>query len=630
MIKKILVTLFILILIIAIGIISLIVFVDPNNFRGFISDKVRDKTGYELTIEGDLRWHIWPQVSILTDSVKLNDTGAQKPILTADNMRLDVELLPLFSKKLVVKNVFVKSAVINITDDSKGEMAHKKNANNIPQKPNEDKQKNEEQSKSSWQFTLNKFEVADSTLVLQQKDTLINFRNINLTVEQKADKNLNVDFKGNVDKNQQDLFYVANANIDLSQYPEQATIDLKKFDYTLTGIGIPSGEIKGNLKTVLHYQKNPQSVNTQDLLLSVNGNTFTGNVSLNLANKPYLALDLNADKLNLDPFITAKEKPSDNESSPSQQTTPVVSTVQKTNNELDFLNSFNAKAKLNIRQIIANQITLDNVHADISNNDGIATFNNLNFDFAKGHITANGFASGKQKNALIKLSSKISNIDLNEFFNQINTPNDLVGVFNANGELEASTISTANLLSSLRGNVAINIANARLDNINIQNIIQNAAAKYSKDVLTTENQQKFTEFHQISANGNINNGNLDVTTLTANSETLDIINGSGRVGLVQKDLDINLNVKMLGGWNGKSETIAKLQQLTIPLRIYGEFTKLHYQIDISQVFKDVLNDKLQQGLDKLREKLENRNSKDDSKSKSKQKAADILGQLFKK
>jgi Uncharacterized protein involved in outer membrane biogenesis len=88
MIKKILITLLVLILLTAIGIVSLIIFVDPNNYRGFISDTVKDKTGYELTIDGNLRWHIWPQVSILTDSVKLSDIDAKKPILTADNMRL--------------------------------------------------------------------------------------------------------------------------------------------------------------------------------------------------------------------------------------------------------------------------------------------------------------------------------------------------------------------------------------------------------------------------------------------------------------------------------------------------------------------------------------------------------------
>ncbi|MCO6524563.1 MAG: AsmA family protein, partial [Candidatus Schmidhempelia sp.] len=64
MVKKVLLTLLILILITISGLFSLVFFVNPNHFRGFITQTVKDKTGYELVIDGDLRWHVWPQISI--------------------------------------------------------------------------------------------------------------------------------------------------------------------------------------------------------------------------------------------------------------------------------------------------------------------------------------------------------------------------------------------------------------------------------------------------------------------------------------------------------------------------------------------------------------------------------------
>ena len=266
MIKKILVTLFVLILLITICIVSLIVFVDPNNFRGFISDTVKDKTGYELTIEGDLRWHIWPQVSILTDSVKLYDTGAEKPILLADNMRLDVELLPLFSKKLSVKNVFVKSAVINFTNNSKGKVS-KNNENNTTNTTNNQNPKPDEQKKSSdWTFTLNKFEVSDSTVVLQHNDDLINFRDINLVIEQDANKKVTIDLNGNIDRNQQDLFYSVKADVDLAQFPANTKITLNKFDYTYKAPSIATGKLQGTINGVFDYQQSPSILKSKDLI----------------------------------------------------------------------------------------------------------------------------------------------------------------------------------------------------------------------------------------------------------------------------------------------------------------------------------------------------------------------------
>ena len=626
MIKKILITLLILILLTAIGIVSLIVFVDPNNYRGFISDTVKDKTGYELTIDGNLRWHIWPQVSILTDSVKLSDIDAKKPILTADNMRLDVELFPLFSKKLEVKNVFIKSAIINITDESKGQVYKHKAEQQPTANDTQTTQTKQQKESSKWAFTLNKLEVSDSTVVLQNKDDFINFRNINLAIIQKSDKKIAIDVKGNIDRNQQIFSYVADADVDLTLFPEKAIIDLKKFDYTYKGIALPTKELKGNLKGVIDYQHNSKQLTSKDLSFSVNENYFSGAINANFDKKPYIDLTVTSNELNLTPFLEKDKKT--NENITIQQTPPVVSNVTKVNNELNFLNSFNAKAKLDIKKLNVNKMILNNINVALANNDGVTTFQNIGFDFAKGHIAATGMANGKQKYTQIKLVPKITNIDLNTFFNQIETPNDLEGVFNASGDIEVNTLSGNKLLENLKGNLSINVTNAKLNKININSIIQNAATKYTKDVSATENMKNYTEFSKISTDAYLNRGNLELTTLNALSPTLEIVDGSGKVGMSQKDLDINMNIKILGGWNGKSNTIAKLQKLVIPLRIYGQFSKLHYQLDIGQVIKDLFNDKLQESLDKFRNKLENRSSKDGSKSDSKQKAVDMLENLL--
>lgn len=632
MIKKILVILFILILVIVISIVSLIVFVDPNHFRGYISQTVKDKTGYELTIEGDLRWHIWPQVSILTDAVKLSDNGATKPLLTADNMRLDVELLPLFSKNLAIKNVFIKSALINITDESKGDNAKKYTQTLTPSsQPNTDISENKK-NVSNWKFSLNKFEIADSTVALQYNNDLINFRNINLLLEQKNDKNLSIELKGNIDKNQQDLFYSVNANVDLTQFPEKAIIDLKKLDYSYNGIASSNKALKGSATGVFNYQQSPKQLNSQNLVFSVNDNNFTSKINTRFDNKPYVDLQLSSEKLDLTPFLQQNAK--SNKDIPVQQTSPVVSSVAKDNNQLSILNAFDGKTTINIKEIKANKIIMNNVKLNVDNQDGIATFKDLNFDFANGHITATGTANGKQKTPQIKLNTKINNINLNSFFTQMDMAYDLDGIFNASGILETNSLTTNKLLESLKGNANIVITNAKLNNINIQNIIESAAAKYGNGNDKSGNQKKYTEFHKINTNAYLNQGNIELNSLNANSETLDIISGSGKVGMLNHDLDVNLNIKLLGGWNSKSDTIAKLQKVTIPLRIYGQFSNLRYQLDIAQILSDVFSDKLQQRLDKLRDKLENRNGKDKDKDKDKDKlkskAVDILGGLLKK
>lgn len=45
----------------------------------------------------------------------LTARGAEEPVIRADNMRLDVALLPLLSHQLQVKQVMLKGAVIQLT-----------------------------------------------------------------------------------------------------------------------------------------------------------------------------------------------------------------------------------------------------------------------------------------------------------------------------------------------------------------------------------------------------------------------------------------------------------------------------------------------------------------------------------
>lgn len=107
--RRLLTTLAILLVVVVAGMSALVLLVNPNDFRGYMVKKVEQKSGYQLTLEGDLRWHIWPQLSILAGRMTLTAPGAKAPVVSAENMRLDVKLLPLLSHQLFVKQVMLKT-----------------------------------------------------------------------------------------------------------------------------------------------------------------------------------------------------------------------------------------------------------------------------------------------------------------------------------------------------------------------------------------------------------------------------------------------------------------------------------------------------------------------------------------
>lgn len=77
--RRFLTALAIILAVVVAGMSALVLLVDPNDFRGYMVKKVEDKTGYHLKIDGDLRWHVWPQLSILAGQMSLTAPGRQLP-----------------------------------------------------------------------------------------------------------------------------------------------------------------------------------------------------------------------------------------------------------------------------------------------------------------------------------------------------------------------------------------------------------------------------------------------------------------------------------------------------------------------------------------------------------------------
>ena len=74
--RRILTTLMILLAVIVAGLTSLVLLVNPNDFRAYMVHEVAERSGYQLELDGPLRWHVWPQLSILSGRMTLTARGA--------------------------------------------------------------------------------------------------------------------------------------------------------------------------------------------------------------------------------------------------------------------------------------------------------------------------------------------------------------------------------------------------------------------------------------------------------------------------------------------------------------------------------------------------------------------------
>lgn len=110
--KKLLLIVAIPIVLVVGAILALTIFVNPNQFKPLIVEKVQEQTGLKLVIEGDLGWKFFPSIGLELGRTELrNPQGFSQPnLFKVDTVSVDVSVTPLFSKKLEIGNVTLDGA----------------------------------------------------------------------------------------------------------------------------------------------------------------------------------------------------------------------------------------------------------------------------------------------------------------------------------------------------------------------------------------------------------------------------------------------------------------------------------------------------------------------------------------
>ncbi|MBU2895503.1 AsmA family protein [Vibrio hepatarius] len=94
------------------GIVALILFVNPNQFKPLIVEQTEKQTGLELVIEGDISWKFFPSLGFELGKTELrNPQGFSKPnLFKVDTVGIDVSVSPLFSQQLEIGNITLDGA----------------------------------------------------------------------------------------------------------------------------------------------------------------------------------------------------------------------------------------------------------------------------------------------------------------------------------------------------------------------------------------------------------------------------------------------------------------------------------------------------------------------------------------
>ncbi|EIV2086817.1 outer membrane assembly protein AsmA [Klebsiella aerogenes] len=606
--RRILTTLMILLTVIVAGLAALVLLVNPNDFRNYMVQEVAQRSGYQLKLDGPLRWHVWPQLSILSGRMALTAPGASEPVVRADNMRLDVALMPLLSHQLQVKQVMLKGAVIQLT--AKTEAVRNQNApvvphdNTLPQAPQD----------RGWSYDVRKLQVADSVLFFQHENgEQVTVRDIRLQMEQDDNHLATVDFSGRVNRDQRDLALSFTAQVQGGDYPHSLKADFSQLNWQVRGAELPPDGLSGQGSLQASWIEEAKKLDFDNLHLTANDSAITGNGSVVLGDKPDWVLNLQATTLNLDSLLAqsaaANEGNADQRGqSQPRQLRPVIadSDIQQ---DYHSLLGFNGKLALSAEQVQWRGMRFSQVKSDITNQQGLLTVKQLQGNLGEGRLSLPGVLDVRGNTSHAAFQPQLDNVEIGTILQAFNYPISLTGKLSLNGDFSGPRIDADDFRRHWQGQAQLQMKDTRTEGLNFQQLVQQAVAR-STNVQAQENFDNATQLDALSSDLTLNNGQITLNGLQGQSAMM-ALTGQGNLNLQAENCDMHFNVRVLGGWKGESKLIDRLKQTAIPLRIYGKWQSLSYSLQVDQILRKQLQDEARQRLNEWAERNSNsQNGKD--------------------
>ncbi|MDV5429755.1 MULTISPECIES: outer membrane assembly protein AsmA [Klebsiella pneumoniae complex] len=603
--RRILTTLMILLAVVVAGLTALVLLVNPNDFRAYMVHKVAERSGYQLELDGPLRWHVWPQLSILSGRMTLTAPGAAEPVVRADNMRLDVALMPLISHQLQVKQVMLKGAVIQLTPQT--EAVRDQDApvvphdNTLPQVP-EDR---------GWSYDVRQLQIADSVLFFQHENgEQVTVRDIHLQMDQDENHHATLDFSGRVNRDQRDLALSLSAEVQGGDYPHSLKADISQLNWQLSGAELPAEGVSGQGSMQASWLEDEKKISFDNLNLTANSSNIAGNASVVLGEQADWQLNLHANMLNLDSLLAQATPATDasvNQQGQSQprQLRPVIanSDIQE---DYASLRSFNAHLSLTADRLQWRGMNFSGVKSDISNQQGLLTVNQLQGNLDGGTLSLPGSLDARGKTAQASFQPKLDNVEISSLLKAFNYSLNLTGKLSLSGDFAGERIDADDFRRRWQGEAQIQMADTRTEGLNFQQLVQQAVQR-STNVQAQENYDNATQLDSMSSELQLTHGQVTLKSLQGQSKVM-ALTGQGDLNLLKEECDMRFNVRVLGGWRGENKLIDRLKQTAIPLRIYGKWNELSYSLQVAQILRKQLQDEAKQRLNDWMDR--NKNTQD--------------------
>jgi len=624
-----------LVLLIIVAAIVAPMVIDPNDYREEIQAVVKEKTGRDLSINGDLSLSVFPWVGIGINDVSLSNASGFEADYFAEikEASVKVKLLPLLSQQVEVSTVVLTGMTLNLAKNKAG----KTNWDDMAQSSGESskKESSADTDKSSGTalgaIAIGGLQIVDANITWDDasKGEKYSLADLDLTTDALSlGSPMGIDLAFTVDSSKPKATARLKLNGDLVINSALNKFDFQGLNLVIDAAGdpVPNGAMKIDIASHLIADlADSGSLSLNPITIKFDDSTLSGSASVNNFDKPAVAFDLAVDTINVDRYLpktAANDSEAANSKNGSGAAVPPPAAVALI--PVQTIRDLNINGLFKVQSLVVNGLTAEEASVKVIAKNGVLNSEQSVKKFYNGSYVGKTTVDARQNTPRIIIKEQATGINIEPLMVDLMGESKISGVANINADLTTRGNTIPAFKSALNGTAKFSFEDGTVKGIDVAALMKQGDAVLKGDVSALAAQGTGeTAFASMSGSAQITNGLVKNQDLLVASPLINI-KGEGTAHLVSEKLDYRLELQRTKALSEAELADSKdLKNILIPVNVAGTFAKPSIQLDVKAIVLATQKEKIEEKKTELKEKL---NEKIGEKLKGP--AGDLLKSLF--
>ncbi|MGB1741632.1 MAG: AsmA family protein [Cycloclasticus sp.] len=619
----------VLLLVVAIVVVPLVI--DPNDYREDIQAIVKEKTGRDLAINGDLSLSVFPWLGIGINNVSLSNAAGFKAEHFAEirEANIKVKLLPLLSEKVEVSTLVLKGMSLHLAKNKAGNT----NWDDMVQASGESHEKTSHSedgtspAKALGAIAIGGIQVEDANVswINASKGEQYNLEDLDLTTDAfSLDKPMGMDLALTVDSRKPKATVRLKLNGDMVINSALNKVEIQDLALLIDAAGepVPNGAMKIDITSHLTADlAGAGSLSLKPLTIKFDDSTLSGNVSVHQFEKPAIGFDLVIDTINVDRYLPKTDDAANKEQASGVAIPPPAAVALI---PVQTIRDLNVNGLLNVQSLIVNGLAAESTSVKIRAKNGVLNTEQRVEMFYNGQYEGKTTIDARQNTPRISVKEEVTGVNIEPLLVDLMGESKLSGVANIKAELTTRGNTIPAFKSALNGTANFSFDDGTIKGIDVGALMKQAEAVLKGNVGALAEQGKGeTAFANMSGSTQITNGLAKNRDLLVTSPLVNIT-GEGSANLVSEALDYRLTLQRTKALSEAEKADSKdLKNVLVPVNVAGTFEQPRIQLDVKQIVLETQKEKIDEKKAELKEKLDEKIGE-----KLKGPAGDLLKSLF--